>query len=285
MIALITDTGCGLTQQQLRLYGIREVPAYINFGDQSRLSCDVSYQDVVDWNSKNKDVPKVTDATVEDWQIICHEALQEADEALIVHSPASISTVHNNLTRAVLDLDYNLKKRIRIVDPQIAGYGLGILCVELIGLIERGYSLDKLIPYIERHHEKVFTSFFIGRPDHLRKSGQLGYMAAFLLTLLNLKPIIGYKNGRIVPMGQAIGVNRAMTSILNETGRVLDRASDMMKIAFVYSYTMEDTVAEMRQMASEWGMNAYHDEGIQPVGITEFTVAGPSSVGVVVWPS
>lgn len=285
MIALMSDTGCGLSQDQLRLYGIREVPSYICFDEKSYFSCDINYQNILDWVETNNRVPSIVEPTIDDWEQAISETLEQADELLILHTPPTISKLHINLKKAVQNVSKTKQNsRIELVDPKIAGYGMGALLMQLVDMLENQKTMDDLINYASNFHDQTFSRFFIGSPEYLKKAGQLNSIASFLISLLNLKPIIGYKDGHIIPVGQTIGLERAIHSILKDVKPFVAQNSQRMSLSFVYSYGMHEEVEVMRDLASKFGMNAYYDNGSHLGHVIEFAATGPSAVGVVVTP-
>lgn len=285
MIALVTDTGCSLSEEQLRLYGITEVSSYLCFDKEEVPSRNVNYQDILDWVDIHGEAPKVLEATVEDWEVAIMQTLKTADEVLIIHSPESLTKTYINVNKAVQRVRKVHGSKVVVIDASIFGYGMGLLLIDLACKIENGQSMTDLTKYAYSYNERVFARVFLGNPEYLRKSGRLGYLASFLISLFNLKPIIGYKKGQIAPAGQAIGLDRAMNSILKETREFLDNCEGMMSVSFVYAPSMEEEAEYFRQAASEFGMNAYYDKGLHMGSTVEFASVGPSTLGLLVTPT
>ena len=86
---------------------------------------------------------------------------------------------------------------VRVVDSQNLCCGQGLLVLKACELAEAGTDLDEIVRQLEAYIPMVETSFVLDRLDYMAKGGRCSMVTALGANLLNLKPCIELRNGKM----------------------------------------------------------------------------------------
>jgi fatty acid kinase fatty acid binding subunit len=94
---------------------------------------------------------------------------------------------------------------IRVVDSWQTTVGLGLQVVLAARMVEHGLSLDEVVRRLEDQRQRYHLLFSVNTLEYLQKGGRIGKAQAFLGTLLGIKPILGLRDGEVVPLDRVRG--------------------------------------------------------------------------------
>ncbi len=86
---------------------------------------------------------------------------------------------------------------IRVIDSQNLSSGQGLVVLEACRLAKECNSLDELAEKVQAFTSRVETSFLLGRLDYMVKGGRCSSATALGANLLNLKPCLEVKDGKL----------------------------------------------------------------------------------------
>lgn len=92
---------------------------------------------------------------------------------------------------------------------------------------EAGMSFEEVVESVERFKQEMHTYFVLESLDNLRKNGRLSLVKAFVASALNIKPYMaGTKNGEIVQLGQARGIQKALRKMVETMAEEVQNPED-----------------------------------------------------------
>ncbi len=107
------------------------------------------------------------------------------------------------------------KKNIFVINSISASSGQYLLLKELERLCKAGLSFEDICEKIIQYREGLRTYFVLETLETLRKNGRLSGLAAFFATTLNIKPVMGSKDGEIIKLDQVRGINKALSRMVD----------------------------------------------------------------------
>ena len=72
-------------------------------------------------------------------------------------------------------------------------------------------STEKIEEFVKNTH----TYFVLDNLETLRKNGRLSKVKALVASTLSIKPVMGENDGAIIQLGQAIGIKKALTKMVD----------------------------------------------------------------------
>ena len=99
---------------------------------------------------------------------------------------------------------------VYVIDSHSASSGELNIALKVRELCEQGLLPQEIYDKAMEYRDKMNTYFVLESLDTLRKNGRLSGLQAFFATALNIKPVMGEKDGVIIKLDQARGMNRAL---------------------------------------------------------------------------
>lgn len=272
-IALVTDSTSDLPQDLRGRLGVRVVPLYVNLGgaiyrDWEEITPTEIFQKV----REGAAFPTTSQPFPEDFARTYREALEEADHVLSLHiSGKLLGTVQSAELAA-----QEFPGRVTVVDTQAASLGVGMMVLRAKELLEEGQSLEAVLAELERIRQDHFVRFSVATLEFLKRGGRIGGAQAFLGTLLNLKPVLTLKEGRVEAAGRARGERKAREEIL-KAFRAWAEGRKRIRAYFLYSGD-EDAVAALRQEVLASGLPV-EEALVSELGAVIASHTGPGTYG------
>ncbi|HOE57391.1 MAG TPA: DegV family protein, partial [Bacillota bacterium] len=103
---------------------------------------------------------------------------------------------------------------ITVIDSKCASLGEGLLAYQANEMLESGASKDEIVSWIETNKLRVNHWFTVDDLGHLKRGGRLSGAAAFVGTLLDIKPILKVDDeGRLIPVSKVKGRKKSIKTL------------------------------------------------------------------------
>lgn len=203
-VIVTSDSSCDLSPEQLKDYGIRTLPLYVNLGgEEHRDGIDITPEKIFAFVKANKKLPKTSAISENDYLTFFSNILKEDKENVILHIGLSsgLSTSYNNSCNAASQLD----GRVAVVDGLNLSTGTGLLVLYAAKLAKRGLALDEIVAKVSARVPSVQASFIIQEVEYLYRGGRCSALAMLGANILKIKPRIQVENGKMRPNGKPRG--------------------------------------------------------------------------------
>ncbi|HYE83000.1 MAG TPA: DegV family protein [Clostridia bacterium] len=103
---------------------------------------------------------------------------------------------------------------ITVIDSKSASLGEGLLVYYANEMLKAGASKDEVVSWLETNKLRVNHWFTVDDLGHLKRGGRLSGTAAFVGTLLDIKPILKVDDeGRLIPVSKVKGRKKSLKSL------------------------------------------------------------------------
>ena len=103
---------------------------------------------------------------------------------------------------------------IRVVDSRSNSVGLGLMALFASRMVSRGLEIEDVAVRLESIRDRLQFLFIVDTLEYLKKGGRIGKAQALIGTLLGIKPILGMKDGEVVPVDRVRGGRRVHPRII-----------------------------------------------------------------------
>lgn len=167
---------------------------------------------------------------------------------------------------------------VRVIDSQNLSTGQGLVVLKACELAKTATDLDALAEELRAFTEKVEASFLVDKLDYLVKGGRCSSAAALGANLLNLKPCIEVKNGKMA-VGKKYRGNYAKCLANYVKERLSGREDLDQGILFITQTIVSDECyAAVKEAVSEYGKFDHIYE--TTAGCTISCHCGPGTLGI-----
>lgn len=108
---------------------------------------------------------------------------------------------------------YREKKNIYICDSRSACCGETQIALKAVELEEEGLPFEEIVKQLEAFRDAMNTYFVLDNLETLRKNGRLTGVKALVASTLNIKPVMGAKDGAIIQRSQAVGIKKGLAKM------------------------------------------------------------------------
>jgi DegV family protein with EDD domain len=198
-IRIVTDTTAVLPQEYATAHHVEVVPQIILFGQESfQEDYEISYSEFIRRLRSSPELPKT--AAPEPRRLIeaFRRQLAEAQTVIAIHPSTEVSgTVRSAITakeEAFPDAD------IRVLDTRTVGSNLASLVIAAVEWAESGVPADEIMSRLQAMIPRGRIYFLVATLEYLHKGGRIGGASALVGSVLQIKPILQLKDGRVEPL-------------------------------------------------------------------------------------
>jgi fatty acid kinase fatty acid binding subunit len=164
---------------------------------------------------------------------------------------------------------------VHVVDSKSAAMAEGFVAAEAARAAARGASLREVAARAEdvSHRTRLYAT--VDTFEFLRKSGRVTKLQAYAATVLDIKPVFGFKEGEVVPISRSRTKRKALARIVEDA--VADMADMAVHLAALHAAALEEAEEIAERIASRANVVEKVVTEVTPV-IGAHT--GPGLVGV-----
>ncbi|PKN90913.1 MAG: hypothetical protein CVU44_21645 [Chloroflexi bacterium HGW-Chloroflexi-6] len=194
--AIITDTDASLPLEVARKHNIVQVPILVQFGEESfKAVYDIDDAETFARIDRTGKLPTTSAPSPGQFLEAYKTAFAQGYEAVLcITVSGEISATYTAaLNAAALMPDRN----ITVIDSQSLSMGQGLMVLAAAEALEENDSKEKAIAAVESIRERTHLFAALSTLKYLAMSGRVGHLAAGLANLLDVKPILAIRNGRL----------------------------------------------------------------------------------------
>ena len=199
---------------------------------------------------------------------------KEYDAVIHISLGSGFSSSYQNACLAADEFD-----NVRVIDSQSLSTGQGCVVLEACKLAQSGMELDQIISELNAFVKRVEISFVVENLTYLVKGGRCSSAAALGANLLNLKPCIELKDGKMSVGKKYRGsYDKCLTNYVKD--RLADREDiDWEKVFITYTPVSDSALNQVRSAVAELGHFANTWEA--HAGCTISCHCGPGTLGII----
>ena len=149
------------------------------------------------------------------------ESFQGAEEVYVVTLSSGLSGSYNSaLVARNMFLEEYPNVKIHIFDSKSASGGQLLLARLIEKYALDGMCFEDIVRKVEAFRDEMQTTFVLDNLETLKKNGRLTGMKAAMATALNIKPYMKLEDGIIQQEGQARGMKKALSKMIEYIGDV-----------------------------------------------------------------
>jgi DegV family protein with EDD domain len=275
-LGIVTDSTCDLTSQELSQLGIERVPLYVNFkGGMHKDWLEINPKDIIEGVAGGAAMPSTSQPSPQDFENAYKKVIAAgADTILCITISSGLSGTFQSANVAKA----NVSVPVTVFDSRAASIGLGDMVKKAALMRDGGASLEQIVKALEHIRDTNFVLFTVDTLDFLQKNGRIGRAQALLGGLLNVKPLLSVKEGKVEPVGRARGTKKAIKELVDQIQTYRQNNTGELVISFIH--VQDPTAADtLRQAVKEAGIT-FKDTGTYEIGAVIATHVGPGTFGM-----
>lgn len=211
-IRIVTDSTADLPQSFINQYDISIVPLKVMFGTKV-------YRDKIDINTKqfyekqnSGEMSMSSHPAPVDFLATYEDAAAKSESIISIHISSQLS---DTIKSAQIAKDISGYHDIDIIDSLSASSGLGLIVIAAAKAAHEGKNKEEIIDKIRKIREQVKVFFMVDTLEYLIKGGRISRIEGFVGSLLNIKPIMTIKEGKILPFAKIMSKSKAIDKLID----------------------------------------------------------------------
>lgn len=211
MIRIIADTTCGLPLEQLSNLGIDTLPQFITFGEVAyRDDTEIDTPTFIKKLRASSKLPGTAPPSPGFYNPLFKKYAQAGDTVVVLAPSSEVSGTFRNATVAA---DEFPNADIHIVDTRTVASGLGSLVLQAHKWTQAGMPVNTLKTEILNMASRERVYFLVDTLEYLHKGGRIGGASALIGSILQVKPILTLRDGKVQSFDKQRTLKRALASI------------------------------------------------------------------------
>jgi len=276
-IKILADSACDLSSARFDNLPVEVVPLTVQFGgNEYKDRIDISPKTVYD-AMRNGQIIKTSQVSPQTFKQIFTEAAEQHSPLLYLAFSSGLSGTYQTAKMIEQEIkEDHPDAPIYVLDTKCASLGYGLVVLRTAEQAAAGASMEELIALASHqsaHMEHIFT---VDDLDYLYRGGRVSKTAAFIGSLLNIKPLLHVDDGKLIPLEKIRGTKKVlsrMVQVMKERGTDFDNQ--------VIGISHGDDLARAEQLAALVRENfPVKDIVIEMVGAVIGAHSGPGTLAL-----
>lgn len=195
MVKIITDTTSCLSPEFARQHDIPIIPQVINFGDDSFLEgVNMSIADFMQRLRTSPELPKTAAPPPELFIKEFTRLVPLGEEIICIHPSVEVSGTVRSAQVAAQDFP---EADIRIIDTRLVASPMATLVQKAAEWAEGGLGANVIEARLQDLMARGRIYFLVATLEYLAKGGRIGGAAALVGSVLQIKPLLTFRNGKV----------------------------------------------------------------------------------------
>ena len=273
-IKVLSDSTCDLSNEIKEQFDITTIPLVVNKDGQSfRDGVDITPADIFAHVAAGGALCSTSALNVGDYEDVFATYSKDCDALVYITIGSGFSCCYQNACLAAEDYP-----NVVVIDSKNLSTGQGLVVLKAAELAKTCENIDDLKAQVVEFTGKVEASFLLDQLGYMVKGGRCSSVAALGANLLNLKPCIEVKDGKMSVVKKYRGnFNKSIVSYVKD--RLANR-DDLDKGTLFVTNTpvSEDAYAGVLDAVKEFG--DFENIYCTTAGCTVSCHCGPGTLGV-----
>jgi len=266
-IRVITDSACDLSEELVKAYEITVVPLNVHFGEEMFLDRSMKNSEFYRQMSLSEKLPKTSPPSTETFL----ESYKGYEDLIVITISSKLSQTYYNASLAkIMCEEDNRKRKIVVIDSQLASAPQGQLVIAAAKLIRTGRSFEEIVDILETIKTQVVSYGMLDTLRNVSEGGKVNSLTGRIADTLDFKVILDTGNDNVNPVCKVKGYNNALIKIQK---LICDRCTDTNKKSLFIGHAnnLQKAIDMKNTMTT---CNNFASINIVEVGATMGTYAG-----------
>lgn len=274
-LAIVTDSTCDLTAEELAKLQVEAVPLYVSFrGETHRDWIDITPGAIIEGVAAGAELPTTSQPSPQDFAAAYARAIETgADTVLCITISSAISGTYQSATIAA----DSVAAPVTVFDGRHASLGHGEMVRVAARMRDAGASLEDILKAIETIRDTNFVAFTVGTMEFLQKGGRVGRASALVGSLLSIKPILTLEDGKVAPLTRARGLKKAQQEMVDRVKAYAAASPGPVVLNLIH--VQDPSAADGLRQAIDAAGVEYRFGGVHEIGAVIASHVGPNTFG------
>lgn len=268
-IAIVTDSTADIPRELAEQHQIKIVPAILIMDGKSiEDGAGITRKEFYEQLPNLEKPPTTATPSAGAFEKLYRQLIAEGFQKIIsIHVSSLLSGMFATAQLAA----QSFKDRIAVIDSGQISLGLGFQAITASEAIKAGLSLENVLQKVEDVRKRIRVIAMLDSLEYVRRSGRVSWARARIGALLDIKPFLEVREGRVLSLGQARTRKRGIKHLLE----LYKSIGTIERLAILHSNAEHDA----RELLPRMGISLKHNPIIVNVTTIIGTHVGPNGLG------
>jgi len=224
MVHIVADTLSSIPVEEAKRLKLPYLPQIIIFGEESfKDDSEIDSSTFLQKLRTSKELPKTAAPYPVLYNPIFEDLGKTKEPILVICPPATVSGTVRSAEIAKNDFP---NTEIHILDTSILGAGLGSLVRKALLWAQEGKNVETIIEKLKEMAARNRTYFLLDTLEYLRRGGRIGAAKALVGGILQMKPLLAFRNGQVEPVESQRTKSKAIKSLIDLVQKECPRTAE-----------------------------------------------------------
>ncbi|WP_082234673.1 DegV family protein [Halobacillus massiliensis] len=276
-VKIVCDSACDLSVESLHKLNVHCLPLGVTIGGEEFEDGKTITPDQVYSLMRDGEAPKTSQVSPQAFRDTFTSFARDNQPFIYFAFSSELSGTYQTAKMIEQEVKEEFPNaQFEVIDTKAASMGYGLIVMRVAELAEQGKDFNSIIEtgqYYSAYMEHIFT---VDDLEYLQRGGRVSKTAAFVGSLLRIKPLLHVEDGKLIPLEKIRGAKKVlsrMTEIMKERGTALDQQ----RIAISHGDDLENAEKLAELIRKEFGPR---DIEIEMVGSVIGSHAGPGTIAL-----
>ena len=220
MIKFLADSSINLTKEFVNKYDITILPLYTRLDEIER---EEGFEDTwgkfFDALKTSKNFPKTSQPLLELYEKLFDLYTKDDNQVILFTLSKSLSGTYDTAN----NIAQNYKDKVFVIDTTQVCQSSQLLIEEAIEYRNANMSAKEIVDKCKELTSKISISFVPQTMEYLKRGGRIGKVSAIIANVLNIKPILSFKNGILSCYKKVIGMQKAIWELISSVPKTVKK--------------------------------------------------------------
>ena len=226
-IAWITDSTCYIEPEYAKQNNIFIVPMSVSFDNETyRDGVDITEEEFYQRLSSSRSLPKSSQPAIGELATLYEELKKEYELGIAIHVSSELSGTASASKQAAEIAGFPLE----LVDSKLISLPMSDMIAKGQEMIHQGGSPADVANKLRMMYKSNQLFVMIGSLEQLHKGGRVSAIQLMMGSLLKIKPILTFQEGKIVPHEKVRSEKKALSYIVSRLQSDIEQGNHIKKI-------------------------------------------------------
>lgn len=277
-VMVVTDSTANIPANLLNGHPIASVPLQVIWGNEIlRDGIDISAKDFYERLAVEKGMPSTSQFTPEEFKQLYSKLIDQGYDILSMHISSKLSGTLDSALQAKRDF---AEERIQLVDTLSTSMAMGFQVLAAARMASFGATLEECKLVAEKARLNTGIYFVLNTLEFLHRGGRIGGAQAFMGTMLNLKPILELRGGRIAAVEQVRNFSKAIDRLFDLVEAKIANEAGPIRLCAVHANSPKECDLLLDKAVKRFPTMLVTDAVMSTVSPVLGTHTGPGALGL-----
>lgn len=277
-VMIVTDSTANIPLELLNGHPIASAPLQVIWGNEVlRDGIDIKPNEFYERLAVDKVMPSTSQVTPEEFKSLYSKLIDEGYDILSMHISSKLSGTLDSAIQAKREYP---EDRIQLVDSLSTSMAMGFQVLSAARMAASGATLAECKAVAEKAREATGVYFVLSTLEFLHRGGRIGGAQAFMGTMLNLKPILELRDGRIEAVERVRTLSKATDRLLDLVEARLAKETGPIRLCAIHANAPTEGNALLEKAIKRFPTSLVSDAVLSTISPVLGTHTGPGALGL-----